>query len=91
MANKLFVGNVEWGTTEDQLQELFSQHWNVEDVFIPKDKFTGRPKGFAFVTFATDEEAAGALEKLNGFELNGRPIVVNEARPPREDRGPRPE
>lgn len=86
MANKLFVGNIDWNTTEDELQALFSQHGETEEVVIVKDKFSGRSKGFGFVTFVNEEDAQKAVAELNEHEVNGRKLTVNEARPPREDR-----
>ncbi len=86
MAKKLFVGNIDWGSTEEDLQSLFSQHGAIEETVIIKDKMTGRSKGFGFVTFTNDEEGEAAIAALDGHELNGRPLSVNEARPmkPRE-------
>lgn len=86
MAKKLFVGNIEWGVTDEQLKELFAAHGAVEEAVIIKDKFSGRPKGFGFVTFENDEDADKAIEALNDHELSGRKLLVNEARPkePRE-------
>ncbi len=86
MSKKLFVGNIAWSASEDDLRNLFSQHGEVEDLIILKDKFTNRSKGFGFVTFADDSEAENAISALNGYNLNGRDLVVNEARPPRRDR-----
>lgn len=83
---KLFIGNLDWGTTEEQLNELFSQHGEVEEAVIIKDKFSGRSKGFGFVTFQNDEEADKAVEALNEYEFLGRKLTVNEARPPKNDR-----
>ena len=85
MSKKLFVGNIEWGMTDDQLKELFAKHGEVEEAVIIKDKFSGRPKGFGFVTFANDEDADKAIAELNDFEVNGRKLAVNEAKPPRND------
>lgn len=81
MAKKLFVGNIEWGVTDEDLQKLFAEHGEVEEAVIIKDKFSGRPKGFGFVTFVNDEDADKAIEALNDHELNGRKLAVNEARP----------
>jgi RNA recognition motif-containing protein len=81
MAKKLFVGNIEWGVNDDQLKELFAAHGEVEEAVIIKDKFSGRPKGFGFVTFVNDEDADKAIEALNDYDLNGRKLAVNEARP----------
>lgn len=86
MSKKLFVGNIDWGTNDEQLKELFEKHGEIEEAIIIKDKFSNRSKGFGFVTFANDEDAEKAMAELNDYELNGRKIVVNEARPqkPRE-------
>jgi RNA recognition motif-containing protein len=81
MAKKLFVGNIEWGVTDEDLQKLFADHGEVEEAVIIKDKFSGRPKGFGFVTFVNDEDADKAIEALNDYELNGRKLAVNEAKP----------
>lgn len=86
MSKKLFVGNVAWSASEDDLRNLFSQQGEIEDLVILKDKFTQRSKGFGFVTFTNDEDANQAVSELNGYNLNGRNLVVNEARPPRRDR-----
>lgn len=81
MSKKLFVGNIEWGTTEEDLKELFGQYGEIEEAIIIKDRMSGRSKGFGFVTFAEDADAEKAIEALSGQELNGRELVVNEARP----------
>ncbi len=86
MSKKLFVGNIAWSASEDDLRNLFTQQGEVEDLVILKDKFTNRSKGFGFVTFTSDEDAATAISELNGYNLNGRDLVVNEAKPPRRDR-----
>lgn len=88
MSKKLFVGNIDWGATEDDLRALFSQYGELEEVVIIVDKFSNRSKGFGFVTFVNDDDAAKAIAELNGHELNGRALVVNEARPkqPRQER-----
>ncbi len=85
MANKLFVGNIEWSVTDDELRELFAQAGNVTEAVVIKDKFSGRSKGFGFVTFETEEEAQAAIEQFNEYDLKGRNIAVNVARP-REER-----
>lgn len=85
MAKKLFVGNIAWSATEDDLMKLFSEYGAVEEAIIIKDKFSGRSKGFGFVTFENDDDADKAIEALNEYELNERKLVVNEARP-KEDR-----
>jgi cold-inducible RNA-binding protein len=92
MAVKLFVGGISWDSTEDSLKTFFSQVGTVTSATIIIDKYSGRSKGFGFVEMSTDEEAKEAIEKLNGQTLDGRTIVVNEARPmvPRDNNGPRP-
>jgi RNA recognition motif-containing protein len=89
MGNKIFVGNLSWESTEQELNNLFSESGQVASVKIITDKFTGQPKGFAFVEMATDAEARKAIEALNGTMLKDRALTVNEARPPkeRENRG----
>lgn len=81
MAVKLYVGNLPYTTEESDLKELFSQYGAVELVRIITDRDTGRSKGFAFVEYATKEEADAAIEALNGKEYESRALVVNEARP----------
>lgn len=87
MGNKLYVGNLSFNTTEIAIQDLFSQCGAVSEVMLMQDKFTGRSRGFAFVTMASDSEAQAAVDQLHGKELDGRALTVNEARP-REDRPP---
>jgi len=83
---KIYVGNLSYTTTPDALQTLFAQHGSVEEVHIPTDRGSGRPRGFGFVTMASAEEAQAAIAALNGAELDGRFLTVNEARP-RKERG----
>src|SRR5580698_2512969 len=83
--SKLYVGNLSFKTTEDELRTHFGQYGTVTDVYVAMDKMTGRPRGFAFVTMSSDEEAKVAAEKVNGAEVGGRQLTVNEARP-KEDR-----
>ncbi|MFG0247757.1 MAG: RNA recognition motif domain-containing protein [Phycisphaeraceae bacterium JB051] len=78
---KIYVGNIPFSTTEDALSAEFGAFGEVEDVALITDRETGRPRGFAFVTMANDEEAKKAIETLNGTEVGGRTITVNEARP----------
>ena len=85
MSTKLFVGNLSFKATENQLQDMFAPHGNVLEVDLIMDKFTGRPRGFAFVTMETKEGADAATNALNGKSIDGRALTVNEARP-REDR-----
>ncbi len=95
MPAKLFVGNLSFQATEEDLRELFLQAGNVESVRIVTDQFTGRPRGFGFVEMSTKEEATKAIEMLNGRLFRDRNLVVDEARPqpqrgtggPRGDRG----
>jgi len=85
MATKLFVGSLSWNVTDDQLKEFFSEAGTVESAKVIVDRETNRSKGFGFVEMSSDEEAKAAVEKLNNKELDGRNIIVTEARP-REDR-----
>ncbi len=85
---KLYVGNLSYSTTQDTLQAEFSAHGQVEEVAVITDRETGRPRGFAFVTMSNEEEGRAAIETLNGREVDGRTITVNEARP-KTDRGGR--
>ena len=85
MSNKLFVGNLSFNTTQNDLQDAFSAHGTVTETNLMMDRTTGRPRGFAFVTMASDEEAQKAIDALNGKELDGRALTVNVARP-REER-----
>src|SRR2546423_1466055 len=85
---KLYVGNLAFETTENDLQDLFEQHGAVSEVRLMMDRMTGKSRGFAFVTMNDDEQAKSAMSAINGKELNGRALNVNEARP-REER-PRP-
>jgi RNA recognition motif-containing protein len=78
---KLYVGNLSFSTTEDTLQAEFGAHGQVEEVAVITDRDTGRPRGFAFVSMSNDNEARTAIEALNGTEVDGRTITVNEARP----------
>ena len=81
MTNKVYVGSLSFDTTEDALKDLFSQAGKVDSVSIIIDKFSGRSKGFAFVEMSSEEEAKKAIEMFNGKELDGRNIVVDEAKP----------
>lgn len=89
MNTKLYVGNLSWDATEDDLKELFGEHGEVTDIFMPMDRESGRPRGFAFVTMDTADSMNAATEALNGNEWMGRALVVNEAKPQenRENRG----
>ena len=81
MNKKLYVGNLPYKTTSDQLQELFSQAGSVTSATVISDKFSGRSKGFGFVEMSSDDEASKAIEIFNGQEMEGRKLIVNEARP----------
>jgi RNA recognition motif-containing protein len=83
---KLYVGNLSFETTENDLQDLFEQHGTVNEVHLMMDRMTGKSRGFAFITMNDDTQAKAAMSATNGKELNGRALNVNEARP-REDRG----
>ena len=87
MGTKLYVGNLSFNTTENELQELFSQAGAVQEVTLMQDKFTGKSRGFAFVTMGSEQDAQNAITKFNGQTVEGRPLTVNEARP-REARPP---
>ena len=87
MGTKLYIGNLSSNTTENELQELFSQAGTVQEVTLMQDKFTGKSRGFAFVTMGSEEDAQNAISKFNGQTVEGRPLTVNEARP-REPRPP---
>ncbi len=88
MSTKLYVGNLPFASTAQDLQDLFSQAGAVAGVDLIFDKFTGRSRGFAFVSMSTPEEAQAAIQKFHGFAIEGRNLTVNEARP-KEDRPPR--
>ena len=88
MAMKLYVGNLSFQTSSEDLQQLFSQAGTVESASVVEDRDTGRSRGFGFVEMATKEEGEKAIEQFNGTDLAGRNLTVNEARP-REDRGGR--
>jgi RNA recognition motif-containing protein len=87
----IYVGNLSRNTTEEGLRELFKAHGTINSVKIMVDKFTGEPRGFGFVAMPNDEEANAAIAALNGYELDGRSLRINQARPPepREGGAPR--
>jgi cold-inducible RNA-binding protein len=99
MSTKLFVGNLSFNTTENALQDAFAAHGTVTEANLMMDRMTGRSRGFAFITYATPEEAQKAIAAMNGKQLDGRALTVNIARPKEErpagssgggrDRGPR--
>ncbi|MGE0806332.1 MAG: RNA recognition motif domain-containing protein [Burkholderiaceae bacterium] len=80
MGTKIYVGNLPWRATDAQLSQLFGNHGEVTDAKIVTDRETGRSRGFGFVTMASDEAAQAAIRALNGYSLEGRSLVVNEAR-----------
>ena len=79
MPSKVFVGNLDFNTTRTEVQDLFTQVGAVRDVFLPMDRESGRPRGFAFVEYENDADAAAAIERFNGFQLGGRALRVNAA------------
>ena len=81
MATKLYVGNLSFDTTENDLHDLFSEAGTVQEAVLIQDKITGKSRGFAFVTMSTEGEAQNATHRLNGKALHGRNLTVNEARP----------
>jgi RNA recognition motif-containing protein len=86
MGRKLYVGNLTYGVTNSTLEQMFAAHGTVESAQVIMDRDTGRSKGFGFVEMKTDQEAQAAIAALNGKEVDGRSLTVNEAKP-REDRG----
>jgi RNA recognition motif-containing protein len=87
MGRRLYVGNLPYSTNEDQLNELFSQAGKVESVRVMQDMATGRARGFAFVEMSSDDEAQRAISSFNEYKLEGRALVVNEAKPKPEGGG----
>ena len=85
-SNKLYVGGLPYSVTDDRLQELFTPHGTVESARVITDRMSGRSKGFGFVEMSSQAEAQSAIDKLNGTDLEGRSLTVNEAKP-RERRG----
>jgi RNA recognition motif-containing protein len=81
MAKKLYVGNLSWGTSTENLRAAFEAFGVVEDAIVMTDRETGRSRGFGFVTFTNDEEAEAAIAEMNGKDFDGRELTVNEARP----------
>ncbi len=87
MGRRLYVGNLPYKTTDEDLQQLFSQAGPVDNVRVMRDMATGRARGFAFVQMMNDEAAQAAIAKFHQFQMEGRPLVVNEARPKPEGEG----
>lgn len=88
MSKKIYVGNLTFSTTDEDLRKMFAAYGDLTEVIVIKDKFSGRSKGFGFVTIADDAQADKAIADLNGKDMGGRALTVNEARPmePRSDR-----
>ena len=86
-SNKLYVGGLPYAVTDDRLQEIFSAHGTVESAKVITDQMTGRSKGFGFVEMSSQSEAEEAIQKVNGTNLDGRSLTVNEARPRQERSG----
>lgn len=81
---RIYVGNLSYSVTREALEALFAEHGTVEDVHVPTDRESGRPRGFAFVTMPNEQEGQAAMAALNGTEIDGRALVANEARPKRD-------
>jgi len=88
MATKLYVGNLSYQMTDQELNQLFAEAGNVSSAQVVTDRYTGQSRGFGFVEMASEDEAQQAIAAINGRNVGGRALVVNESRP-REDRGPR--
>jgi RNA recognition motif-containing protein len=86
MGKKIYVGNLTYGVTDSTLEQMFAPHGAVQSAQVIMDRDTGRSKGFGFVEMGSDQEAQGAIAAMNGKEVDGRSLTVNEAKP-REDRG----
>ena len=86
MSKKVYVGNLPFSTTDKDLNDMFAPYGEITEAIIIKDKYSGRSKGFGFVTFANDESATKAISELNGKDVQGREIKVSEAKPMSEDR-----
>ena len=89
MGKKLYVGNLTYGVTDSQLEQMFAPHGTVQSAQVIMDRDTGRSKGFGFVEMGSDKEAQAAIQALNGKEVDGRSLTVNEARPRTEGGGGR--
>ena len=85
MATNLFVGNLPWSLDSQKLQDMFAAAGTVVSAKVIVDKYSGRSRGFGFVEMASDEESKKAIEMFNGNAIDGRPLVVNEARPPKQE------
>jgi cold-inducible RNA-binding protein len=87
--SKIYVGNLPFSATEDTVRQLFAQHGTVDSVALISDRDTGQPRGFGFVEMTQNSEAARAIQSLNGFQMDGRSLKVNEAQPKNKSSGPR--
>ncbi len=87
MGKKLYVGNLAYGVTDSDLQQMFAAHGTVQSAQVIMDRDTGRSKGFGFVEMGSDQEVQAAIAALNGHQVDGRPLTVNEARPKTEGGG----
>lgn len=87
MGKRIYVGNLDYGTTSDTLRDLFAEHGEVTLIEVIEDAYSGRSRGFAFLEMANDQEAAAAIAALNGSQVDGRSIKVAEAHPRRQQRG----
>ncbi|HUP65346.1 MAG TPA: RNA-binding protein [Thermoanaerobaculia bacterium] len=87
MAAKVFVGNLDFNTSKSEVEALFAQIGPIRDVFLPMDRESGRPRGFAFVEFDSEDDATAAIERFNGYELGGRALRVNKAEEKRSGGG----
>lgn len=85
MSTKLFVGNLPWSSTEQDLEAHFGQFGTLEEVYLPMDRDTGRPRGFGFVTFADGVNVDSVIDATHGKDFNGRPLTVNVAKPRRDE------
>lgn len=85
MSKRIYVGNLPWSVTKDKLEELFKSFGDMEDAIVIANKYTGRSRGFGFVTFKNDGDADKAMSEMNEKEVEGRPLSVKEARPPKEE------
>lgn len=81
MNSKLYIGNLSFNTTEDSLRSTFGEFGDITDVYVAMDRETGRPRGFAFITFSNSDESSAAISAMDGKELDGRNLKVNEAKP----------
>tara|TARA_B100000029_G_scaffold477800_1_gene523247 strand:- start:78 stop:332 length:255 start_codon:yes stop_codon:yes gene_type:complete len=81
MSNNIYIGNLPWSYRDDKLKELFEEHGEVTSAKVIVDRMSGRSRGFGFVEMASEDEAASAIEALNGYDAEGRELKVNEARP----------